>query len=242
MQKERILIVEDDDKLAELLKGHFVRFGYHVRIAHNLQHVDEEVREYEPHLILLDINLPYFDGFYWCRTIRKFSKAPIVYVSARPGDMDKVLALEYGGDDYLTKPFNPEVLLAKVRALFRRTYGEYADKDEDARDCIVKHGLVLDTRRSRVSYLDRSQGLTATELKLLRALMEAGGGTVTREELLTVVWDDIQFVDDNTLTVNIARLRAKLAGIGLSDAIQTVRGIGYRLAFPDPWGDERGIR
>ncbi|GGI96627.1 DNA-binding response regulator [Alicyclobacillus cellulosilyticus] len=232
MPNERIFIVEDDDSLAQLLQRHLVRFGFDVELARDFQRIDEEVHRYQPHLILLDVNLPYYDGFHWCRVIRRFSKAPVVYVSARTGDMDKVLALDYGGDDYLTKPVNPEVLLAKVRALLRRAYGEYAEGTTPSQ-AIVKHGVVLDVWKSQISYMQRSENLTATELRLLQGLMNADGGVVTRQELLEMAWEDTRFVDDNTLTVNIARLRAKLASIGWTDAIRTVRGIGYRLAFPE---------
>lgn len=232
MYNERILIVEDDDSLAELLRSHLSRFGFEVEIARDFEHVDEEVQRYNPHLILLDINLPYYDGFHWCRIIRRFSKAPIAYVSARTGDMDKVLALDYGGDDYLTKPLNPEVLLAKVRALLRRAYGEYAE-EANTSHVLVRHGVMLDLLKGQISYMNRSENLTATELRLLQGLMEANGAAVTREELLEKAWDDTHFVDDNTLTVNITRLRAKLASIGLTNAIHTVRGVGYRFVFPE---------
>lgn len=227
----RVCIVEDDDKLARLLESQLAHYGFDTCLIKDFQHIDEEVMAYEPHLTLLDINLPFYDGFYWCRLIRRFTKTPIVFLSARTGNMDKVLALENGGDDYVTKPFDVEVLLAKIRALLRRTFGEYAEEVGAVRDKVVKDGLVLDLRRLEVSYQGQSMPLTNTELNLLQTLLMAGNQAVTRDELLSTVWDDAQFIDDNTLTVNITRLRAKLSRIGLPDVILTVRGVGYRLEF-----------
>ncbi len=237
---EKIYIAEDDYKLAELLSHQLMQFGFKTQVAMAFQRIDEEVKDYEPHLILLDINLPFFDGFYWCRRIRLFSKTPIVFLSGRTGDMDKVLALDHGGDDYLTKPFHPEVLLAKVRALLRRTYGEYAAGRVSPRDEIVKNGLIVDTRHGQVYYQDEMQQFTTTELELLRVLLEVDGQTVTRDQLLTAVWDDVQFIDDNTLTVNMTRLRSKPAKIGLFNVISTVRGVGYCFSWPKP--NEDGVR
>jgi DNA-binding response OmpR family regulator len=235
---QRIYIVEDDEKLAELLARRLRQYGFDVRRAADFRRIDDEVAAYQPHLILLDVNLPYYDGFYWCRAIRRFARMPIIFLSARTGDMDKVLALEQGGDDYLTKPFHPDVLLAKVRALLRRAYGDYAGYQQAACDELVRHGLILDLRRFEIRFHDESQSLTGTERELLRALMLADGRTVTRDELLQAVWDDVDFVDDNTLTVNIARLRAKLANLGLAGVIATVRGVGYRLSWSEDDGGE----
>lgn len=228
-----VCIVEDDDKVAALLESQLTRFGFPVERIRDLRHVADHVRAADPSLILLDINLPYFDGFHWCRQIRRFSRVPIVFVSARSGDMDQVMALEHGGDDYITKPFHPDVLLAKVRALLRRAYGEYAVGPEPGRaagDGRLRLGcLSLDLRRATVSAGDASQPLSKTELELLRLLVQADGAVVKREDLLEALWDDATFVDDNTLTVNVARVRRKLSTLGLEDAIVTVRGLGYRL-------------
>lgn len=227
----KVYIVKDDERLAWLLMNYLLRFDFEVRVVQTFEHIDKEVKEYRPHLILLDINLPCYDGFYWCKVIRYFSKVPIVFLSARTEDMDKISALERGGDDYLTKPFQSEVLLAKVRALLRRTYGEYSDGSHILLDQIVKNGIIVDTRRGQVSWQDNCQSLTTTELGLLRVLLEADGRTVTRDQLLSAVWDDVNFVDNNTLTVNITRLRGKLFDIGLSNVIATVRGAGYRFVL-----------
>ncbi|MBL0388714.1 response regulator transcription factor [Tumebacillus sp. ITR2] len=232
MKPYNICIVEDDQKVAELLQTQLVRFGYEATVIGNLEGIDAEVLACKPHLVLLDINLPYYDGFYWCRRIRQHSKVPIVYISARSGEMDLVLALESGGDDYLTKPFHPEVMMAKLRALLRRTYGEYAEAPTNE-DEVEVQGLVLDVHRHTVRSASTSGeivlSLSATEAGLLRRLMEAQGKIVSRDDLLGALWDDTQFVDDNTLTVNIARVRRKLEELGLPTAIVTVRGQGYRL-------------
>ena len=225
----RICMVEDDEKLNELLSGQLRRFGYDVISVHDFEQVDREVLASGAHLVLLDINLPQFDGFYWCRRIRLESKAPILFISARSGDMDQVFALESGGDDYLTKPFHPEVLLAKVRALLRRAYGEYAPEDNAHVDALEHQGLALDPHRHVARHGEGTVALSATEAGLLRLLLQAQGRVVSREEMLAAIWDDEQFVDDNTLSVNMARVRRRLEELGLPDAVLTVRGQGYRL-------------
>jgi DNA-binding response OmpR family regulator len=260
METYRISIVEDDQKVADLLQTQLARFGYDVTQVRNLEGIDQEVLASRPHLVLLDINLPYFDGFYWCRRIRQHSKVPIVYISARNGEMDQVLALESGGDDYISKPFHPDVMMAKIRALLRRTYGEYAESEPKANaDEAEYRGLVLDVHRhtlrtekttfaasaaevARQRAADRTDTqpnaglvlpLSATEAGLLRQLIEGQGKVVSREDLLSALWDDTQFVDDNTLTVNVARVRRKLEELGLPSAIVTVRGQGYRLEIEE---------
>jgi DNA-binding response OmpR family regulator len=229
-----ICVVEDDPKLAELLCNQLLRFGFAPYQVTDFQNIDQEVLASQAKLVLLDINLPYFDGFYWCRKIRQLSKAPILYLSARAGEMDQVLALETGGDDYITKPFHPEVLMAKIRAMLRRAYGEYANDALDSNhpggsDILSWGDLRLDVRRGLLHAHDVTVSLTATEMELLRRLIEAGGHIVRREDLLIALWDDTHFVDDNTLTVNVARVRRKLAEVGFPDVIVTVRGLGYRL-------------
>ncbi|KEO82604.1 response regulator transcription factor [Tumebacillus flagellatus] len=232
MEPYKICIVEDDQKLADLLQTQLERFGFEVSLIARLESIDAEVLACKPHLVLLDINLPYYDGFYWCRRIRQQSKVPIVFLSARSGEMDMVLALESGGDDYLTKPFHPEVMMAKLRALLRRTYGEYAEPAAGDEETEFQ-GLILDAHRHTIR-CPRTSGdtvlsLSGTEAGLLKKLIRAEGKVVSREDLLSALWDDTQFVDDNTLTVNVARVRRKLEELGLPTAIVTVRGQGYRL-------------
>ncbi|HEY8346777.1 MAG TPA: response regulator transcription factor [Symbiobacteriaceae bacterium] len=225
----RIMLVEDDEKIAGILAAELQRYGYEVVTAPDFSRVREAFLAARPHLVLLDINLPRFDGYYWCRQIRAVSKVPILFLSARSGDLDQVRALENGGDDYITKPFNLELALAKVRSALRRAYGEYAMGGEHT---LLQVGdLLLNKSTNRVSRGGSEVELTPKEFQLLWTLAERAGEIVGREELLEALWDDIDFVDDNTLTVNVARLRRRLAELGLPDAIETKRGQGYRLAL-----------
>lgn len=223
----RILIVEDDDKIAEILAAELRRFGYDAVIAPDTGRVKETFLAAQPQLVLLDINLPRFDGFYWCRQLRAISKVPIIFISARTDDMDQVRALENGGDDYITKPFNLELVLAKVRSALRRAYGEYAVRGDA--DIIHVGDLILIRSQNRVRYGERELELTPKEFRLLHCLAERAGQIVSREELLETLWDDVTFVDDNTLTVNVTRVRRRLSELGLNDVIQTRRGQGYSL-------------
>jgi len=224
----RIMIVEDEPKIADMLAAHLRKYGYEPLVAQFFHDLKNEFLQLRPHLVLLDINLPYYDGFYWCRQIRTVSNVPIIYVSARAGEMDQVMAIENGGDDYLTKPFHLDVVLAKMKSLLRRVYGEYAPQTAPA-DVTDVSGLMIDRARFEAAYGGRSVSLSKTELQLLDALAQAAGRVVRRETLLETIWDDTKFVDDNTLTVNITRLRRKLEELGLAGCIETVRGTGYKL-------------
>lgn len=223
----RIWLVEDDHKLANLLAAELRRFGYEVILAENYKLLRDEFLAVQPDLVLLDINLPQYDGFYWCRQIRAVSRVPIIFISARADDMDQVRALENGGDDYIIKPFNIELALAKVSSCLRRTYGEYAlVKDPQ----VLRVGqLLLKKNGNQVVYGDATLELTGKEFLLLWCLAEHAGDIVDRNTLLEALWDDIDFIDDNTLTVNVARVRRRLAELGLPDAIETKRGQGYSL-------------
>lgn len=227
----RIMVVEDDDKLAAILSEELRRFGYDVVRAIDPARVKEEFVACRPDLVLLDINLPRFDGFYWCRQLRTISKVPIIFISARSDDMDQVRALENGGDDYITKPFNLELAIAKIQSVIRRTYGEYALGGEP--DVLWAGELWLDKSRNLAHYRGKEIELAPKEFRLLCALAERHGQIVERDHLLEALWDDVDFVDDNTLTVNVARVRRRLAELGLEDAIQTKRGQGYRLVVGD---------
>lgn len=224
----RIFVVEDEAKLAAALRDHLERYGHEVRVATRLDDLKTELVEVAPDLVLLDVNLPWYDGFYWCRQFRTVSNAPIVFITARSGDMDQVLAVDNGADDYIVKPFSLELVTAKVRAALRRAYGEYSHRA--AEDVVVEHdGLGFDPRRLEASYEDQRVELSRNEGLLLEALLRAGGGVVQRASLLQALWDDDEFVDDNTLTVNVNRLRRKLEDLGMVDAIRTVRGAGYAV-------------
>jgi len=223
----QIMLVEDDPKIAEILAEDLERYGYTVSRASDFSRVKDEFIAQRPDLVLLDINLPRFDGYYWCRQIRTISKVPIIFLSARDGDYDQVRALEHGGDDYVTKPFNLDLVLAKVKSTLRRAYGEYAlARDPE----LLRAGdLLLNRSLNRVTRGTSEIELTPKEFRLLYLLAERRDQIVAREELLEALWDDQEFVDDNTLTVNVARVRRRLEELGLPDAIETKRGQGYRL-------------
>ncbi len=233
----RIMIVEDDDKIAGILSSYLERYGYEPVRPSSLHDIKAEFLAACPHLVLLDINLPYMDGFYWCRQIRTVSNAPVIFISARSGDMDQVLALDNGGDDYITKPFSIDVVIAKIRAALRRAYGEYSTSAEADPDVYEIEGLYLHRGKSTVEWRGAQAFLTPKECRLLDLLARRLGQIVPRDRLLEALWDDVEFVDDNTLTVNVTRVRRKLQSIGVIGAIETIRGAGYKLA--PVWMDER---
>ncbi|WP_182301009.1 response regulator transcription factor [Cohnella cholangitidis] len=231
----RIMICEDDPKLANLLKTNIEKYGYETGVVEHFDNVLAFFQSYDPHLVLMDVNLPKYDGFYWCRQIRSVSKCQIVFISARSGEMDQVMALEYGGDDYITKPFHMEVVMAKIRSQLRRGYGEYAPLIEER---IVKlAGLNVYPERMEIELHEARSQLTKKETALLEMLMQQSPRVVSREALLEKLWDDQSFVDENTLNVNITRLRKKLQEIGADNGIETVRGAGYRLL--PAWEDRK---
>lgn len=223
----KILIVEDDPKLAHYLEKEIQKYEHDTLIVPDFERVLEEFNLFSPELVLLDINLPSFDGFYWCRQIRQLSTCPIIFISARIGEMDQVMALENGGDDYITKPFHPEVVLAKIHSQLRRAYGEYAVANQER--LIEKNGLKLYSERLELHFKDEKVILTKKEADILEVLLTRYPRVAGREILLEKLWDDESFVDENTLNVNMTRTRNKLKSIGIAQAIETVRGVGYRL-------------
>ncbi|SDT20289.1 DNA-binding response regulator, OmpR family, contains REC and winged-helix (wHTH) domain [Paenibacillaceae bacterium GAS479] len=249
----RVTIVEDDVKIASLLAGALERYGFQPLRAARFKELALDFAEQQPHLVLMDINLPYYDGFYWCRQFRKQSKAPVIFISARSGEMDQVMAIENGGDDYVTKPIHLDLLLAKIKSALRRTYGEYAGTtaaggkaiDSSGSDSVHSNGyeeenaeggfevifggLRLDISRSLLIWKGASLQLSRNERLLAEALLEGRGAILSRNCLLESLWDDTAFVDDNTLTVNVTRLRRKLEELGLEGVLETHRGQGYRL-------------
>ncbi|TNJ65228.1 response regulator transcription factor [Paenibacillus hemerocallicola] len=224
-----IMIVEDDDKIAAILGDYLDKYGYKPVRVTDYRNVKQAFAELAPHLAILDINLPQFDGFYWCRQIRTLSNVPILFLSARVGEMDQVMAIENGGDDYITKPFHLEVVMAKIKSALRRAYGEYASMPQTATDIVDVDGLTLDRSKGTLEWNGRKTDLSRNESRLAEALMRQAGQIATREQLLEALWDDVTFVDDNTLTVNVTRVRKKLEELGIDRAIDTVRGQGYRL-------------
>ena len=229
MDKHRIFIVEDDQKIASLLATYLRKYQYEVAIIQNFELLIEEFQAFDPHIVLLDINLPSYDGYYWCRQLRQITTCPILFISARSGEMDQVFALENGGDDFITKPFNYEIVLAKIRSYLRRTYGEYAVKQEER---TIKQGqLTLYLERMELHLRDEIIPLQKKECVILELLMGQAPKVVTREQLLEELWDDQAFVDENTLNVNMTRVRKKLADYGIVSSIETVRGAGYRFVL-----------
>ncbi|MCE3202740.1 response regulator transcription factor [Paenibacillus sonchi] len=223
----RIMIVEDDPKIADLLLSAVKKYGYDVVKVEDFAQVLQEFEQIRPELVLLDVNLPSYDGYYWCRQIRNISTCPVLFISARDGEMDQIMALENGGDDYITKPFHSGIVLAKIHSHLRRAYGEYAAKREEL--MLEKEGLVLYPERLELLYGQAVVALTRKESDLIESLMERYPRVASREALLEKLWDPQAFVDENTLNVNIARVRKKFQELGIEDAVLTVRGSGYRL-------------
>ena len=227
MEKHRIFIVEDDTKIASLLAETLRRYQYEVETIENFDLVLEQFTRFAPHLVLLDINLPAYDGYYWCRQLRQITTCPIIFISARSGEMDQIFALENGGDDFVTKPFNYEIVLAKIRSHLRRAYGEYATKQEER---TIKQGqLILYLERMELHLKDSVIPLQKKECAILELLLGQAPKVVSRDQLLEQLWDDQSFVDENTLNVNMTRVRKKLADYNIHSTIDTIRGAGYRF-------------
>ncbi|MEK5058959.1 response regulator [Paenibacillus shunpengii] len=223
----KIMIVEDDRSLVSLLVEHLHKFGFETHAVQHFDFVLREFKDYQPHLVLLDVNLPSYDGYYWCRQIRGISTCPIVFISARDSKMDQVMALENGADDYLTKPFDYDIVIAKLNSHLRRAFGSYAAPSSDR--TVTLAGLTLDMERLALFYMDQKLEISHTEAKMLDEFMNKPGQVVSRDRLLEKIWDEHSYVDDNTLNVYITRVRKKLAGLGLPGVLETIRGIGYRL-------------
>lgn len=223
----KIYIIEDDSSLGFLLKEYISKYQFDVKIVKNFENIMSEFNEFKPNLVLLDVNLPKFDGFYWCRRIRQESKIPIIFISARDSGMDQVMALENGGDDYITKPFYYEVVMAKIKSHLRRAFGDYALHMEER--IVELDGLIFYPERLEIKFNDRKVIITKKEGILLEYLIKKYPKVVARDFLLEKIWDDIEFVEENTLNVNISRIRKKLQDIGICNGIETVRSVGYRL-------------
>ena len=219
----KIMLIEDDIELCLLMKECLEKYKYFVHEQTDFNGILEQFEQIQPDLVLLDINLPYFDGFYLCRAMRKKSKVPIIITSARSGELDQVMAIELGADDYLTKPFTFEILLVKVKAALRRAYGEYSSNTSH----LTVHQLTLYEDSFRMSFNGKIVELSKNEYKLVKYFIENKERIMTREELIEQLWDDIAFVDDNTLTVNISRIKNKFQQLGIIGIIQTKRSVGY---------------
>lgn len=219
----KILLIEDDIKLKEYIGEYLSAYDYNVYTIDNFNNVMESVEEIKPNLIILDINLPKFDGFYYLKLIRNKSKTPVIILSARSDEGEQIRGMELGADDYITKPFVVGILLAKINALLRRV-NEYIDEGKLTDD---KKNLYLIHESMKLRYKEDIIELTKNEYRILNILLTKEGQIVTREEILEALWDDAVFVDDNTLTVNMTRVKKKLSDLGIKNAIITKRGVGY---------------
>ncbi|HBF5316774.1 TPA: response regulator transcription factor [Clostridioides difficile] len=222
----KIMVVEDDVSLKNIIAKCLTKWGHDVHQIENLENIIEEFKNYNPELVLLDINLPFYDGFHWCNEIRKISKVPIIFISSRNSNMYVIMGVNLGADDYIQKPFSVDVLVAKVNALLRRTYN-FVDNNSNQ---IIHNGVTLDLSTATINYEDNTIELTKNEIKILHELMKYKGQIVSRNKLMKKLWDNDWFVDDNTLTVNVNRIRSKLNEIGLEDFIETKRGLGYIIS------------
>lgn len=221
----KILIVEDDTTISSIIEEKLNKWGYKTFKVLNFEDVISDYASFQPHLVLIDINLPYYDGFYWCAKIRQLSNIPIIFISSRDTDGDKIRAISQGGDDYIEKPFSMDLLVAKVQAALRRAYS-YSDQTLNIQQY---KEMIFDVERLRVICGEQAIELTPNEGKILAMLIRNQGKIVSRTRLMRALWDDESFVDDNTLTVNVNRLRRKLKTIGLEGYIETSKGEGYKL-------------
>ena len=219
----KIIIIEDTEKIREELKTFLVRYGYEAVAPTNFENIIQDTLKEEPDLILLDINLPVTDGYYICREIRKTSDVPIIVVTSRDNEMDELMSMSLGADDFVTKPYNTQILLARIESILRRVNGA------NQRDTIVYNELKLNLSNGSVMYNGRTAELTKNELKILSCLIKNKGKIVSRDDLMDFMWNADAFVDDNNLSVNVTRLRKKLEGVGMKDNIETRRGLGYIL-------------
>ena len=220
----RIFLVEDDRSIAEGLQHQLEQWNFEVRVVQNFRGVLGEFTTFDPHLVLMDIMLPCYDGYHWCREIRRVSEVPIIFLSSASDNMNLIMAMNMGGDDFIPKPFDWNVLLAKIQAILRRTY------DFAAPAPTLEHrGAMLNTADASLTYQGQRIELTKNDYRILQTLLERKGSVVSRETLMEKLWETDSFVDENTLTVNIVRLRRKLEAAGLPDYITTKKGLGYLI-------------
>ena len=220
----RLLIVEDDKGIAEAIKAQAEMWDLQVHCIENFRNVMTEFAEFDPHIILLDVSLPFFNGYHWCSEIRKVSKVPIIFISSASDNMNMVMAMNMGADDFIAKPFDQSVLMAKLQAMLRRTY------DFAAAVPVLEHrGALLNTGDNTLTYKDEKISLSKNEFRILLILMENKGKVVSREKLMEQLWETDSFVDENTLSVNVGRLRKRLDAVGLENFITTKFGVGYLI-------------
>ncbi len=220
----KILIVEDDMVIAESMKKSLCQWNYEAEYIKDFKDVTAQFVEFDPHLVLLDISLPFFNGYHWCSKIRKISSVPIIFISSMSDNMNVIMAVNMGGDDFIAKPFDLNILVAKVQALLRRTYSFGGKMD------IIEHkGIVLNLKSAMLEYENKKIELSKNEFKILQILFENIGKAISREDIMTRLWESDSYIDDNTLTVNVTRLRKKLADEGIYDLVKTKKGMGYMV-------------
>jgi DNA-binding response OmpR family regulator len=219
----KITIVEDDDNIRGELKSFLEKFGYECILVEDFENVLKDIFASDAHLVLLDINLPVYDGFHICREIRKKSNIPVIFITSRTTDVDELMGIHMGADDFVSKPFNTQILLARIESLIKRTY------EINKSSFLEYKGIKLDSSQGTVWYKEKAMELTKNENRILKLMMENKSRIISRDEIMDYLWQSNEFIDDNTLTVNINRLRNKLKSIGVVDIIQTKRGQGYIL-------------
>lgn len=218
----RIFIIEDDAAMSSAMKKQIESWGHEVQCAQDFGNVLAEFTEFDPHLVLIDIMLPFFNGYHWCSEIRKRSNVPVIFISSAADNMNIVMAMNMGGDDFIAKPFDLTVLVAKLQALLRRTY------DLSGKISVLEHrGAVLNLNDATLTFEGNKVDLTKNEFRILQTLMENKGNVVSRDTLMVRLWEIDSYVEENTLTVNMTRLRKKLDAAGMPDFIKTKVGVGY---------------
>ena len=220
----KVMIVEDDEIISNSIAGYLNKWQYTTHEVSNFQNVITEFVEEKPDIVLMDINLPYFDGYYFCEEIRKISKVPIIFISSASDDMNIVMAMNIGADDFIEKPFKLVVLKAKIEALLRRVYNF-----NSSNSLIVYKEVIFDINKDEIKYKDNVATLTKNESKILTILLENREKIVSREDIIAALWQSDNFIDENTLSVNVNRLRSKLKDIGITDFIITKKGKGYMV-------------
>lgn len=226
MNDKKIFIIEDEEKIRNELSNFLNKYGYITSVATNFENVVKDAIDEDPHIILLDINLPYYDGYYVCREIRKQSDVPIIVVTSRQNEIDELMSMNLGADDFVTKPYNTQILLARIASIIKRTYS-----NSNETEILNYNGLKYNLYKSEVEFNNKSIDLTKNESKILFVLMKNSEKIVSRDEIIKALWQSNEFIDDNTLTVNVNRLRRKIEEIGANGYLKTKRGQGYILVW-----------
>ncbi|WP_239772996.1 response regulator transcription factor [Mammaliicoccus sp. I-M36] len=226
MSEQTIFLVEDDEKMSILIQGELQKWGFHVSTVENFQYVMEEFQTVQPKLVLMDISLPYFNGYHWCQEIRKVSAVPVIFLSSASDKMNMLMAMNMGADDFIAKPFDMDLLVVKIQAILRRIYTFDANEQ-----VLIYKGFQLSLLEGELSYQSKVVNLTPNETKILAVLFQEAEKQVTKEVIIERLWEDEAFISSNALTVNITRLRKKIIAGGLPQLIHTIKGIGYMVGI-----------